>query len=70
MTFQQANRRKVLGTKHRFIGVSQMPNGNWKASVCVQREQRHIGVFKTEDEAVDARDEYIKAHNLPHKLNR
>ena len=41
----------------------------WSATIIVKGAQKHIGYFKTPEEAVKARDTYIIENNLPHKLN-
>ena len=43
--------------------------GKWVASIGVESKLKHIGSFKTLEEAVLARDNYIIENNLPHKLS-
>lgn len=66
---QQANKRKRSGTLHKLIGVRKIHGNKWRAVIDVKKVQTHIGVFPTESEAAIARDEYIIANGLPHKLN-
>lgn len=64
---QQANRRAV----HGYSGVTAPRKGapNWKATIKVHGKSIHIGTYATELEASIARDDYVKANNLPHTLN-
>ena len=43
--------------------------GKWVASIGVESKLKHIGSFKTLEEAVLARDNYIVENKLPHKLS-
>ena len=43
--------------------------GKWVASIGVESKLKHIGSFKTLEEAVLARDNYIIENKLPHKLS-
>ena len=43
--------------------------GKWVASIGVESKLKHIGSFKTPEEAVLARDQYIIDNGLPHKLS-
>lgn len=65
---QQANKRKRVASKNRYIGVS--PNHDrWKATVDFHGVRTYIGTFPSEIEAAQARDAFVKANNLPHRLN-
>lgn len=67
---QAANKRKRPHSKHSYIGVRELPSGNWQAIINIQKSKLlSIGVFPSEIEAANKRDEYIKANQLPHKLN-
>ena len=57
---QNSNRRLYINSKYKGIKVF----GNaFKASIIIQ-----LGEFSTLEEALSARNEYIKNHNLPHKI--
>ncbi len=43
--------------------------GKWVASIGVESKLKHIGSFKTLEEAVQARDNYIIENKLPNKLS-
>lgn len=66
---QLATKRKRTNTKHRLIGIRPIPNNKWRAVIDVRKVQIHIGVYDTEQEASNARNNYIKQHGLPHRLN-
>lgn len=56
--------------KSRYTGVSfHKKQRKWSAYVCYQKQQKVIGSFATELEAAQARDDYVKAHGYPLKLN-
>lgn len=46
-----------------FIGVSRTSNGKYKATICVNRKNKHIGTFATTEEASDA---YQREKQLSH----
>ena len=67
---QIANKRKRVGTKHNFIGVRQLPGGRWQSIINVNKSKLiSLGTYGCDHDAAQARDDYIKANNLPHKLN-
>ena len=70
---QQANRRAFKGSTSKYVGVSFVPRSSkhnpWVASIKVQGKNIYIGAYATELEASIARDDYVKANNLPHTLN-
>lgn len=69
---QQANRRAVKGSSSKYVGVryaADQPNNPWVASIKANEVSTVIGSYPTELEASIARDDYVKAHNLPHTLN-
>ena len=41
----------------------------WVAQLSFQNKKKHIGQFKNIEDAILARNEYILANNLPHKLS-
>ena len=67
---QILNRRRMKNNKSGFVGIycSKTPQF-WVASITVKSKQRNIGTFKTIEEAVLARDNYIVENKLPHKLS-
>lgn len=67
-TVQACNKRKRIGQKSQFIGVA--PNHqNWQANVSYKGVLTYLGTFSSEVQAAQARDDFIKQNNLPHKLN-
>ena len=65
-TTQSANTRKRSKTKHTYIGVDQLPGGNWRATIQVNKTIYRLGTFQTEREAVEARNQFIIDNGLPH----
>ena len=41
----------------------------WCANIRINKISKQIGSFKTKEEAIQARDNYIIENNLPHKLS-
>lgn len=70
MSDQVANERKREGTKSKYIGVYFEKNrGLWLVQIKYKGERHHIGRFKLEIEAVNARNLFIIENNFPHTLN-
>ena len=69
-TIQSINRRKLKSNKSGYVGVywNKITN-KWSSSIKVNKKQIRLGHFKDKMDAVKARDDYIKEHNLPHKLS-
>ena len=69
-TTQVCNQRMKKSNKSGFVGVffDKLQN-KWVASVRFNSKQIHIGRFKTIEEAVEVRDNYIIQNKLPHKLS-
>ena len=65
---QPQNMKNVMkreGTTSRYLGVSyNAKDKRWRARISVNEKSIHIGQFKTEDEARDARREAIIKYNL------
>lgn len=67
---QNTNQRVRSTNTSGYVGVGwAIRDKRWSATITVKGAQKHIGYFKTPEEAVKARDTYIIENNLPHKLN-
>ena len=70
MTLQNINKEIVSRNTSGYTGVSwKKANNKFVAQVSVQGVPKHIGLFKTKEEAVLARDTFIIEYKLPHKLS-
>lgn len=47
-------------TSSKFKGVSQRPNGGWRAYIVFEGKQKHLGIFSVEAEAAKAYDAAAK----------
>lgn len=65
---QAANRRKRQNKSSQYIGVTRKRD-RWEASIKHDHKSIYIGFYNTELDAAQARDQYVKDNNLPHKLN-
>ena len=64
-TLQSRNVSSHTGSSSMFIGVSRIKEtGRFRASINVDKQRKHIGVFTTEQEAAKARDAYVVANAL------
>lgn len=69
-TTQALNRRKMKNNKSGYVGVTYYKKNNkWAANIRINKILKQLGSFKTLEEAVQARDNYITEHKLPHKLS-
>ena len=69
-TTQWVNKRMQKNNKSGYVGIYYYDKYNtWGASIRVNKILKYIGTFKTKEEAVQARDNYIIENNLPHKLS-
>ena len=69
-TLQSINQRKSKKNTSGYVGVSYMKKDTvWRARISFRNKEIHIGSFKTKEEAVKARDDYIIKNKLPHKLS-
>ena len=69
-TAQVLNRRIMKNNKSGYVGIYYYKsNKKWGANIRINKILKQIGPFKTLEEAVQARDNYITEHNLPHKLS-
>ena len=67
---QNTNQRKSSANTSGFVGVYwDISKNKWTAKVGSNNKLIHLGSFKTKEEAVLARDNYIIQNNLPHKLS-
>lgn len=69
-TTQVLNRRIMKNNKSGYVGVIwHIRDKKWGANIGVNNKLINIGSFKTKEEAVQARDNYIIENNLPHPLS-
>jgi len=69
-TLQTINRRVFKNNTSGYVGVCYNKNSKkWKSYVYIHKKHIYLGLFEDKMEAVKARDDYIKEHNLPHKLS-
>ena len=67
---QNINQRRMKNNKSGYVGVVwYKPRSKWVVQIMVNRKNKYIGTFKTLEEAVQARDNYIIENNLPNKLS-
>ena len=67
---QNINQRKSSANTSGFVGVYwDISKNKWTAKVGSNNKLINIGAFKTKEEAVQARDNYITQNKLPHKLS-
>ena len=69
-TIQTINQGFKKSNTSGFVGVSFNKDSlKWRASIRFKHKIVHLGRFISIEEAVEARDNYIIEHNLPHKLS-
>ena len=67
---QALNQRMKGNNTSGFVGVAyRKDNNKWSASITIDCKVVFLRCFKTKEEAVEARDNYIIENNLPHKLS-
>ena len=66
-TTQAINQRIMKNNKSGYVGIYW--DKKWRAQIRINKISKQIGSFKTKEEAVQARDNYIIENNLPHKLS-
>lgn len=67
-TTQAINRRIFKSNTSGFVGIA--PSGKkWGARIRIFKKDIRVGSFKTKEEAVQARDQYIIENKLPNKLS-
>ena len=69
-TTQAINQRRMKNNKSGYVGIYYYKsNKKWVANIRINKILKQIGSFKTKEEAIQARDNYIIENNLPHKLS-
>lgn len=59
------NRRSVPGSTSKYVGVHlHKLTGKWRAQIKVDSEAKSLGLFSTQEEANEARVNFIKINNL------
>ena len=67
---QALNQRIRENNTSGFVGIAyRKDNNKWSASITIDYKVVFLKCFKTKEEAVQARDNYIIQNNLPHKLS-
>lgn len=67
---ENANNRKKYDSKSGYTGVFYRKSKKWyEVNVCINRKSKHIGVFNTLEEAVNARKNFIIDYNKKHNTN-
>lgn len=62
---ENSNNRKKYNNKTGYTGVFYRESKNqYEVSVCINRRPKHIGTFKTLQEAVNGRKDFILSYNL------
>ena len=69
-TTQAINQRIMKNNKSGYVGIYYYKsNKKWGANIRINKILKQIGSFKTKEEAIQARDNYIIENSLPHKLS-
>ena len=69
-TTQAINQRMKKNNKSGYVGIYYYKKNNtWGANIRINKILKQLGSFKTLEEAVQARDNYIIENKLPHKLS-
>lgn len=69
-TTQALNKRIGKNNKSGYVGVIwHIRDKKWIVNIRINKILKQIGSFKTKEEAIQARDNYIIENNLPHKLS-
>lgn len=66
---QSANKRKRKNTTTNYIGISVTRSGSFEAGLIDNKKRIFRKTFKTIEEAVSARNEFIINNGLKHPLN-
>lgn len=67
---QNYNKRTRSDSISGYKGVSPAVNSKdrWRAYIYVNQRQVDLGIYGSIEAAIDSRNEYIRKHNLPHKI--
>lgn len=66
---QSINRRKFKKNKSGYVGVYKKPGCHrWCSTISFNKKSVHLGSFKTQKEALAARNNYIIMHGLPYVI--
>jgi len=69
-TTQNTNQRKSKRNTSGFVGVYwQEHKKSWRVRLSINKKRISLGSYKSIEDAVKARDDYIIEHSLPHKLS-
>ena len=69
-TTQALNKRIGKNNKSGYVGVIwHIRDKKWIVNIRINKILKQIGSFKTLEDAIQARDNYIIENNLPHKLS-
>ena len=69
-TTQAINKRMQKNNKSGYVGVIwHIRDKKWRAYIGVNKILKQLGSFKTLEEAIQARDNYIIENKLPHSLS-
>lgn len=67
---QITNIKKLCTNTSGYIGVSwSKQEQKWVSIISIHNHSKRIGSFKTQKEAVEARNNFIETHNLTHQKN-
>ena len=65
----QRQKQRKYGSK--YVGVNwSITNNAWFSRISYEGKHIFLGYFTTQEEALNARNSYIKASNLPHKIQQ
>lgn len=68
-TTQAINKRKMTNNNSGYTGISWNKFAKkWLARISINKKETYLGYYETKKEALEVRNNYIKEHNLPHKI--
>lgn len=69
---QAINRRKQLNNRSGYVGIYADIEKNiflgWTSNITVNKKDIYLGLYSTQQEALEARNKYIMEHNLEHHI--
>lgn len=68
-TTQAINQRMMKNNTTGYVGVYLARDNRWESRLTFNKVDIFLGRFNTNEEAAQARDNYIIENNLPHKLS-